>query len=104
MYARIVKFVLGPNRLWEAQRIADVIASFARTQPGYLGFQLLANAETGEYQTVSFWATESDWVDSLKVLIPYFSDMIGDDFQWEPSVEMFQVYDPKIVNLGLPGA
>lgn len=104
MYARIIKFVLGPNRLWEAERMADVIASFAQTQRGYLGFQLLSNVDTGEFQTISFWASKSDWLDSLEVIAPYFSHMIGDDFQWKPSVEMFEVYDPKIANLGLPGA
>lgn len=97
MIVRIVKFVLGPDRQWEAERMADVIAAINRNQPGFQEFHFFADHDAGEYQTSSFWATKQDWDDSFKVVWPYYENLVGDHFQWGPTVQMYEVYEPRLI-------
>lgn len=99
MYVRVIRFVLGPDRQWEAEHIADVIATMTLNQPGCMGYKFYADHHTGEYESTSYWDTLENWEVSFKVMWPEFVNMIGDHFQWRPIVQMFEEYTPKILSL-----
>lgn len=99
MYVRVIRFVLGPDRQWEAEHIADVLATLTYNQTGCMGFNFYADHHNGEYQTVSYWDTREHWESSFKVMWPVFTSLIGDNFQWSPIVQMFEEYEPKILSL-----
>lgn len=99
MYARVKKFVLGPDSKWEAEHIANIIYLKSRVQPGFVDFVFLAEYDLGEYQLISYWETEADWHSSYQVTWPELKRLIGDKYQWEPVVEKYQVYQPQPVQL-----
>ncbi|MCL6516370.1 hypothetical protein [Alicyclobacillus sp.] len=97
MYARVIRLALGPNTEWEAQRIADVFASVLPKQPGFRGVTFLANYRDGEYCSISYWDTEQQLLDALARVRPLLTDMVGSGYLWPPTVELFEVYEPKIL-------
>lgn len=95
MYARMVKFVLGLDTTWEAERMADITFWKLKSQPGFMRFECLQDYENGEYKWISYWASEKDLSRSFHEVYPWFKEMIGNSFQWEPSVQVFEVYAAK---------
>ncbi len=86
---------IGPDSQWEAERIADLFLTFLNQQKGFRGIKYLADYDNGEYASISFWETEADLVASLEVVHPKLQDLVGSRFQWEPSYQVFKVYEPK---------
>lgn len=95
LYARVVKFVLNPDSEWEANRMADVIYTLLQQQPGFQGASFLADYENSDYKWISYWETEEDLLQSQKKVFPVLLDMVGYSCQWEPSVQMYEVYEPR---------
>lgn len=94
MYARTVRFVLGPETKWEAEHIANVLNLLLQRQPGYVRATYLMDYEVGEYVWTVFWKTKDDIERSYEHLYPEFKKMIGDQFQWGPVIQVFEVYTP----------
>lgn len=99
VYARVIKVVLGAETGWEAQRIVDVLASVQRKFAGFINVKLLADYENGDYVSISFWETKENAMAAYQSIRNQLKQMIGDSFQWEPSVEYFEVYTPKEISL-----
>jgi hypothetical protein len=102
MVACVVKIVLGPDTGWEVQRIANIMTSLLKTyeSAGFRSVQYLFNYETGEYQGTACWDATKEFVESiLPAFIPLLRKMIQHHCQWEPSVELFDVYVPKSFDL-----
>lgn len=91
----MVKFVLGPDTEWEAERIADVICYELKKYYGYQGYMFFKDPETGEYISLSFWD------DIEKHHVPHervynlLLEMMGDGYEWQPCAEIFDVYVPR---------
>lgn len=95
MYARVIRFVLGPDTEWEADRMADAISLLVKQQRGFKGMQFFHDYQNGEYQWVTLWETQQDWEASYQNVIDAKRAMIGDKFQWQIAVQMYHVYEPK---------
>lgn len=98
VYAHVVKFVLEPDTEWEANCMADVIYTFLQQQQGYQGASFLADYDNSEYKWISYWATEEDFLLAHKNVFPILLEMIGYNCQWEPSVQVFEVYEPRLIS------
>lgn len=96
MFARVMRFVLGPDTEWEAQHMAAAISRIVEQQPGFCGIQFFHDYENGDYQWITYWATEEDWHRSYSNLIDAKRAMIGDRYLWDIAVQMYEVYTPKV--------
>lgn len=96
MYARVIRFVLGPDTEWEVKRMADIAYLRAKTAQGFKGGACLHAYDTGEYEWISYWDTMETLEKSLQELYPLFKETVGDRFQWEPSVQIFTCYVPQV--------
>jgi hypothetical protein len=94
MYARNIRFTLGPDTEWEAQHMANVMFMYLKQQPGFIQATFLMDYESGEYNWISFWDNQDCAKASHSNLYPKLLEMIGDKFQWEPSLQFFEVYSP----------
>jgi len=58
VFARVVTAVLDPDKLDAAMRVSRTQLPGARQQPGFSGFYLLADRESGRLMTISLWETQ----------------------------------------------
>lgn len=93
MYARVIRFVLGLDTQWEADRMADIMSTEAQKLQGCSELHFFSNYDDGEYMWISIWETEEDREESIKHLRPKFQELLGDN--WD-GIEMFQVYGPSL--------
>jgi len=57
MYARVITAQTGPEGVDGAIRLAEKQLPAAREQPGFKGYYLLTDAETGKLLILSLWKT-----------------------------------------------
>lgn len=57
MFARVITAQTGAEGLGNAIRLAQQQLPGARQQPGFQGFYLFTNVETGKLITISLWET-----------------------------------------------
>ena len=57
MFARVITAHAGPERFGEVLDLTERQMSTARNRPGFQGFYLLADDETGNLITISLWKT-----------------------------------------------
>jgi heme-degrading monooxygenase HmoA len=60
MFARVITAQVAAGRFDGAIQVAQQQLPAARQQPGFKGFYLLADAETGKLMTISLWETRDD--------------------------------------------
>jgi heme-degrading monooxygenase HmoA len=60
MFARVITAQVAADGLDGAIQVAQQQLPAARRQPGFKGFYLLADAETGKLMTISLWETRED--------------------------------------------
>jgi heme-degrading monooxygenase HmoA len=60
MFARIVPAQAGPDGVDKLVGYVESQMPEAESQPGFGGFYLLADRETGELMTISLWETQAD--------------------------------------------
>jgi heme-degrading monooxygenase HmoA len=60
MFARVITAQAGAEGLDSLIRVAREQAPGARQQPGFKGFYLLTDAETGKAITISLWETREE--------------------------------------------
>jgi hypothetical protein len=101
MVACVVKVVLGPDTQWEIEKLADIFnALFQKHRtPGFQGFTFLFAYETGEYLGVSYFDTKEHALAAVQKYAPLFGEMVKHGYQWKPTVELFEVYEPKPIDL-----
>jgi heme-degrading monooxygenase HmoA len=57
MFARMITAQADTEKIGDAIDLAERQLPAARQRPGFQGYQLLFNAETGELIIISFWET-----------------------------------------------
>jgi len=57
MFARVITSQVGADKFGSVVRVAQEQLPAAREQPGFQGFCLLADAESGKVMTISLWET-----------------------------------------------
>jgi len=60
MFARVITAQVAADGFDGAIGVAQQQLPAARQQPGFKGFYLLADAETGKLMTISLWETRED--------------------------------------------
>ncbi|MFD1677017.1 hypothetical protein [Alicyclobacillus fodiniaquatilis] len=74
--------------------MANVAMTWLSKQKGFVKADFLTDYETGEYQWITFWDTfEAQMI--YKNEFPNFRYLLGDKFQWQASLQIFEVYEPK---------
>ena len=63
MFARVITAHAGPDGLGKVLDLTEHQLSAARQRPGFKGFYLLADDETGHLITLSFWETREHMED-----------------------------------------
>ncbi len=96
MYARVTKFVLGPDTQWEADRMADLANLLLSDMQGFQGILCLSQYDIGEYQWTVFWETKEQADKAFEKTYPMFLDGLGDNLVFDrPIIQMYKVYDVK---------
>jgi heme-degrading monooxygenase HmoA len=96
MYARVIRFVLGPDTQWEADRMSDFAHIYLNRFPGFKGIQCLSEYDIGEYQWIVFWETKDEAAKAFATTYPLFLEALGDNLAFDrPIIQMFQVYETK---------
>jgi hypothetical protein len=98
--ACVVKVELLPDREWEVERLADIMYALLRNYEaqGFCGVSYLFEYDTGEYLGIAYWNATKAYVESILLqFIPVLREMVKYSWQWEPSVEIFEVYEPRII-------
>ncbi|QSO46523.1 hypothetical protein [Alicyclobacillus mengziensis] len=98
MYACLLKVVLGPDTRETAQRLADFFDPLMRELPGFQTNFFGANYEAGEYCSFSLWDTREHLIAALRVTYPLSQKLMSFEYQWAPSYEIFEIYDPSLKN------
>lgn len=96
MYACLLKVVLGPDTRDTAEGLADFFDPLLSSLPGFQSNVFIANYEDGEYGSFSVWDTREHVKDALRITYPLVQKMLASVYQWAPSYEMFEVYEPKL--------
>jgi heme-degrading monooxygenase HmoA len=60
MFARVITAEVAASEFDSAMQIAQQQLPAARQQPGFKGFYLLADTETGKLMTISLWEARED--------------------------------------------
>ena len=64
MFARVITAQAGAEGFDGTIRLAGQQLPGARQQPGFKGYYLLTDAETGKLVIISLWETRSRWTQS----------------------------------------
>lgn len=67
MFARVITAQAGPEGIDGAVRLAEQQLPVARQMPGFAGYYLLTDAETGKLVIVSLWETREQ-MDAVTVV------------------------------------
>lgn len=95
MVVSTVKFILGPDRQWEAERIADFVNYSLKKCKGFIDYKFFVENETGEYISIAYWETRDEALDAYCQVHPRALEMIGSDYQCLPYLQIFEVYKPR---------
>ena len=66
MFARVITAQAGPQGLDSFLGLAREQLPAASQQPGFKGFYVLTNAETGEVMVISLWETREQMPDGIQ--------------------------------------
>ncbi|MFB5188706.1 hypothetical protein [Alicyclobacillus fastidiosus] len=102
MVAVVVKFVLGENTRWEAERIADVFTALLKKHSGpFHHVDYLGEYELGEYMGIVYWETREGAEESIGAFLPFLKEMVEYNSQYPITLELFDVYTPKEIEVDI---
>jgi quinol monooxygenase YgiN len=91
MYARLVRFSLGPGKRDVAQALADDIAPLISQQPGCGGVTVFGDENDGEYGLFVLWDTEEHADAAAKVVRPKLDEHLSPHVKGPPDARLFKV-------------
>jgi hypothetical protein len=91
MYARLVRFALGPGKRAVAQALADDLAPLIASQPGCGGVTVFGDDASGEYGVFVLWDTEANANAASQIVRPMLDQHIAGHAQSAPDARLFEV-------------
>jgi hypothetical protein len=91
MYARLVRFSLGPGKRAVAQALADDIAPKIAALPGCGGVTVFGDEGDGEYGLFVLWDSEANANAAAAVVRPQLNEHLAPHAQGVPDARLFEV-------------
>ena len=95
MYAQSVMFTLGPGMRSTADKLADQFASAHKTLKGFKSSTFIGDDTVGDYGALTLWETPEDLQAASNILRPKLQEALSGIAKGEPTVRVFEVYEPK---------
>ncbi len=95
MYARLVTLALKPGNRSTAEELADKAGAIMKTMPGFEYVSFFRDEATGRYGSFSVWQSKDDAEAVSQATKLHIREMVSDILTEPPSVQIFDVYEPK---------
>ena len=95
MYAQLVMFTLGPGMRAEAEQMADAFNLAHKSLKGFKNATFLGDDSIGDYGSLTIWETPEDLQAAGNILRPKMQEALSGIAKGEPTVRVFEVYEPK---------
>jgi heme-degrading monooxygenase HmoA len=92
MYARLVRFSLGPGKHAAAQAIADNLAPLITSQPGNEGVTVFGDEADGEYGLFVLWNSQESANAAATVMTPKLNQHLAGNIQGPLNVHLYKVF------------
>jgi quinol monooxygenase YgiN len=90
MYARLVRFSLGPGKRDVAQAVADDVAPAIAAMPGCKGVTVFAD-ESGESGLFVLWDSQANANAAAPVIRPKLDQHLASHVKGAPDIRLFEV-------------
>ena len=91
MYARLVRFSLGPGKRAVAQALAHEISPFIESQPGCQGVTVFGDDSDGQYGIFVLWDSEANANAAAQLVRPKLDQHLAGQAQGPPEARLFEV-------------
>ena len=91
MYARLVRFSLGPGRRDVAQAIVDDLAPMITSQPGCGGVTVFGDDSDGEYGIFVLWDSPAHAAAAASIIRPVLDQHLSGNVQAPPDARLYEV-------------
>ena len=91
MYARLVRFSLGPGKRAAAQAIADSLAPVIAAQPGCQGVTVFGDDGDGQYGIFVLWDSAANAESASRVIRPQLDAQVAGNLQGPMDARLFEV-------------
>jgi hypothetical protein len=96
MYARLIKFTMGPGTRETADgmigRFSDALAAF----PGLVKVYFMADYETGTYATLAIWETKAHGEAAFQTIHPKLREALQGLVEEVPYQQLFEVVEVAV--------
>jgi heme-degrading monooxygenase HmoA len=91
MYARLVRFSLGPGGETKAQELANDLAPIISVQPGCQAVTVFGDHGDGEYGIYVLWDTQENADTAAGVVRPRLNEHLAGNVTAPPETRLFEV-------------
>ncbi len=91
MYARLVRYSLGPGKRAEAQAIADHLAPLIASQPGCASVTVFGDDSDGQGGVFVLWDSEAHAQSAAAAVRPVLNEHLSAHAQGPPETRLFEV-------------
>lgn len=95
MYARLVRFSLGPGNEAKAQELADELAPLISAQPGCQAVTIFGDSQDGECGIYVLWDTQEHADTAAGVVRPKLNEHLSGTAKAPPETRLFAVLASK---------
>jgi hypothetical protein len=94
MYARLVRFTLGPGKRHVAQAVADDISPLIASQPACKGVTVFGDDTDGQYGIFVLWDSEANANVAAQLVRPKLDEHLAGHVQGATEARLFEVLSP----------
>jgi hypothetical protein len=91
MYARLVRYSLGPGKSAEAQVLADHLAPLIAAQPGCTSVTIFGDESNGQGGVFVLWDSEADAMTAAPIIRPLLDEHLSGRVEGPPDTRLFEV-------------
>jgi len=91
MYARLVRFSLGPGGETKAQELANELGALISVQPGCQAVTVFGDHGEGEYGIYVLWDTQENADTAAGVVRPRLNEHLAGNVTAPPEMRLFEV-------------
>jgi len=91
MFARLVRFELGPGKRAEAQAMADEVAPLIGAQPGCHGVTVFGDEADGRYGIFVVWDSQENADSAARVVRPKLDEHLAGNAQGPPETGLYEI-------------
>ena len=91
MYARLVRFSLGPGSETKAQALAEELAPLISVQPGCQAVTVFGDHAEGDYGIYVLWDTQEQADIAAGIVRPRLNEHLAGNAKAPPETRLFEV-------------